>query len=188
MWRKGPETCPVRMAVYGTLTLRVPKPRVLPNRPRTLPRHLFLNILPGRRWCRCCLKKEEPLDRPVDLSPYDVVVWTLVTQEVVLPRLVPRTFPVVVDVCHPSSGRTGGGSSAVRPLASSLARILTLVGADSALGAPGVRVPGEWDDQQVARSNKFITEAYVDPASVQVLRRTCAVCRSAVHKETPKEA
>ncbi|KAM7302136.1 uncharacterized protein ISCGN_017653 [Ixodes scapularis] len=44
--------------------------------------------------------------------------------------------------------RTGGGSSTVRPLAQSLARILTLVGTDSALGAPGVRVPGEPGDQQ----------------------------------------
>ncbi|KAM7314006.1 hypothetical protein ISCGN_003791 [Ixodes scapularis] len=44
--------------------------------------------------------------------------------------------------------RTGGGSSTVRPLASSLARILTLVGTDSALGAPGVRVPGEAKQQQ----------------------------------------
>ncbi|KAG0442971.1 hypothetical protein HPB47_015426 [Ixodes persulcatus] len=50
--------------------------------------------------------------------------------------------------------RTGGGSSAVRPLASFLARILTLVGADSGLGAPGVRVPGEWDDQQVREANQ----------------------------------
>lgn len=38
------------------------------------------------------------------------------------------------------------------PLASSLARILTLVGADSAFGAPGVRVPAEPDDQQVRTS------------------------------------
>ncbi|KAM7313900.1 uncharacterized protein ISCGN_003687 [Ixodes scapularis] len=44
--------------------------------------------------------------------------------------------------------RTGGGSSTVRPLASSLARILTLVGTDSTLGAPGVRVPDEPGDQQ----------------------------------------
>ncbi|KAG0429122.1 hypothetical protein HPB47_023949, partial [Ixodes persulcatus] len=49
---------------------------------------------------------------------------------------------------HWSRRKDRGGSSTVRPLASSLARILTLVGADSALGAPGVRVPAELDDQQ----------------------------------------
>ncbi|KAG0445338.1 hypothetical protein HPB47_016480 [Ixodes persulcatus] len=192
MWRKGPETCPVRMAVYGTLTLRVPKPRVLPNRPRTLPRPLFLNILPGRHWCRCCLKKEEPLDRPVDLSPRmlssgpsslkksscpdsshglsrssfltrDEKQW--LWKQLALNALGSPTKSSEQwkehwsrRVMNPrkraaqlneAARRTGGGSSAVRPLASSLARILTLVGADSALGAPGVRVSGEWDDQQL---------------------------------------
>ncbi|KAG0445280.1 hypothetical protein HPB47_017404 [Ixodes persulcatus] len=52
-------------------------------------------------------------------------------------------------VLNEAARRTGGGSSTVCPLASSLARILTLVGADSAFGAPGVRVPAEPDDQQV---------------------------------------
>ncbi|KAG0428298.1 hypothetical protein HPB47_024701 [Ixodes persulcatus] len=51
-------------------------------------------------------------------------------------------------VLNEAARRTGGGSSTVCPLASSLARILTLVGADSAFGAPGVRVPAEPDDQQ----------------------------------------
>ncbi|KAG0419410.1 hypothetical protein HPB47_004134 [Ixodes persulcatus] len=51
-------------------------------------------------------------------------------------------------VLNEAARRTGGGSSTVCPLASSLARILTLVGTDSAFGAPGVRVPAEPDDQQ----------------------------------------
>ncbi|KAG0436928.1 hypothetical protein HPB47_017693 [Ixodes persulcatus] len=51
-------------------------------------------------------------------------------------------------VLNEAARRTGGGSSTVCPLASSLARILTLVGADPAFGAPGVRVPAEPDDQQ----------------------------------------
>ncbi|KAG0415016.1 hypothetical protein HPB47_007821 [Ixodes persulcatus] len=56
-------------------------------------------------------------------------------------------------VLNEAARRTGGGSSTVCPLAPSLARILTLVGADSAFGAPGVRVPAEPDDQQERSSS-----------------------------------
>ncbi|KAG0424077.1 hypothetical protein HPB47_000167 [Ixodes persulcatus] len=56
-------------------------------------------------------------------------------------------------VLNEAARRTGGGSSTVCPLASSMARILTLVGADSAFGAPGVRVPAEPDDQQERSSS-----------------------------------
>ncbi|KAG0416771.1 hypothetical protein HPB47_006135 [Ixodes persulcatus] len=56
-------------------------------------------------------------------------------------------------VLNEAARRTGGGSSTVCPLASSMARILTLVGADSAFGAPGMRVPAEPDDQQERSSS-----------------------------------
>lgn len=44
----------------------------------------------------------------------------------------------------------------MHPLAPSLARILRLLGAASALGALGLRIPGEWDDQQVRTSTTII--------------------------------
>ncbi|KAM7282036.1 hypothetical protein ISCGN_002192 [Ixodes scapularis] len=48
----------------------------------------------------------------------------------------------------PSHGQTGGGGGRVRSLASSYARILTLVGEDSALGAPGFSVPAFEDEAE----------------------------------------
>ncbi|KAM7299670.1 hypothetical protein ISCGN_020236 [Ixodes scapularis] len=45
-------------------------------------------------------------------------------------------------------GQTGGGGGRVRSLASSYARILTLVGEDSALGAPGFSVPAFEDEAE----------------------------------------
>ncbi|KAG0443253.1 hypothetical protein HPB47_015123 [Ixodes persulcatus] len=68
-------------------------------------------------------------------------------------------------VLNEAARRTGGGSSTVCPLASSLARILTLVGADSAFGAPGVRVPAEPDDLQQSRQERH------DAAAIQAVEQ-----------------
>ncbi|KAG0435760.1 hypothetical protein HPB47_018330 [Ixodes persulcatus] len=66
-------------------------------------------------------------------------------------------------VLNEAARRTGGGSSTVCPLASSMARILTLVGADSAFGAPGVRVPAEPDDLQQERSSSSRHQMAAEP-------------------------
>ncbi|KAG0428861.1 hypothetical protein HPB47_024194 [Ixodes persulcatus] len=66
-------------------------------------------------------------------------------------------------VLNEAARRTGGGSSTVCPLASSLARILTLVGTDSAFGAPGVRVPAEPDDQQERSSSSRHQQMAAEP-------------------------
>ncbi|KAG0418345.1 hypothetical protein HPB47_004934 [Ixodes persulcatus] len=68
-------------------------------------------------------------------------------------------------VLNEAARRTGGGSSTVCPLASSMARILTLVGADSAFGAPGVRVPAEPDDLQQSRQERH------DAAAIQAVEQ-----------------
>ncbi|KAG0429342.1 hypothetical protein HPB47_023747 [Ixodes persulcatus] len=54
---------------------------------------------------------------------------------------------VVYSVPH-NRRQTGGGGGQVRSLASSYARILTLVGEDSALGAPGFSVPAFEDEAE----------------------------------------